>query len=126
MEYRRLASVARSFNIEASVLDAAGVKEVAPLLDEKQLLGGLYCPGDGVVDPAGVCSALVKSATRNGAQVIENCEVKQILMKEQDLGPKKVTGLVTNMGTIRTDCVINCGGRGLEFNTRWESTSFLC
>lgn len=110
MEYRRLASVARSFGIEASVLDPSGVKEVFPLIDEKQVLGGLHTPGDGVVDPAGVCSALVKAATRNGAQVIENCDVKQILMKEQDLGPKKVTGLVTNMGTIRTDCVINCAG----------------
>lgn len=110
MEYKRLASVARSFGIEAEMLDPSGVKQVFPLLDEKQVLGGLHTPGDGVVDPAGVCSALVKAATRNGAQVIENCTVTQILMKEQDLGPKKVTALVTNMGTIRTDCVINCAG----------------
>ncbi|XP_066993512.2 sarcosine dehydrogenase, mitochondrial isoform X2 [Anabrus simplex] len=109
-EYRRLATVGRSFGVDSSILTPEETKKVFPLLDENVIHGSLYCPGDGVVDPAMLCTALTRSATQAGAKVIENCSVTEILTGENAFGSKKVTGVVTPYGSIKTNCVVNCCG----------------
>jgi len=38
-------------------------------MNVSDVYGTLYSPGDGTVDPAGYCTALVRAATRLGAKV---------------------------------------------------------
>lgn len=68
-EYKRLATAGASFGIESQVLSPAESQQLFPLIDEKALYGALYCPGDGTVDPTGLCSALTKAASRSGGRV---------------------------------------------------------
>lgn len=110
-EYRRLASIGKTLGIENSILTAEETQQtIFPLLDPKSFLGALHSPGDGVVDPAMLCTALTRSATKNGAIVIENCDVLDIETGQNVLGKKNVQGVRTEHGTIKTNLVVNATG----------------
>jgi len=108
-EYRRLATVGKALDIENEILSPEETQKLFPLLDPKAFIGALYSPGDGVMDPAMLCTALRRAATANGAQVIENCDVQEILVEEGSRG-KKVVGVATPFGNIRTETVVNATG----------------
>ena len=69
-EYRRLATIGVSFGIESYIVDPAEMQKLFPLINPKVIVGGLYSPGDGVVDPALLCTALRKAAIDGGGKVI--------------------------------------------------------
>lgn len=64
---------------------------------------------DGVIDPYLLCNALVKASKRLDSTVFENCNVTEILFDQKEQG-KKVTGVATDQGIIKADCVINARG----------------
>ena len=72
--------------------------------------GTLYSPRDGVVDPAGFCTALTRASTKAGAKVIEDCVVSGIDTNTTLFGSRQVSAVHTQKGTIKTNCVINCTG----------------
>lgn len=109
-EYRRLQTIGRVYGVESHVLSPEEAKKIYPLLNVSDICGVLYSPRDGTIDPAGMCTALARGATAAGAKVIEMCSVTDIETTVDDFGIKKVTGVVTNAGTIKTNCVINCCG----------------
>ena len=44
-------------------------KKLYPLMNVDDIYGTLYSPGDGTIDPNGLCQALTRSATRAGSKV---------------------------------------------------------
>ncbi|KAH8277859.1 hypothetical protein KR018_008772 [Drosophila ironensis] len=108
-EYRRLATVGSALGIENQILSPAETQKLFPLLDPEAFVGALYSPGDGVMDPAMLCAALKKAASNLGAQVIENCEVRDLIV-EQDSRGKKITGVSTPFGDIKVDKIVNATG----------------
>jgi len=68
-EYKRLGTIAKAFNIESYVLDPSETKKVYPLMRVDDIYGTLYSPGDGTIDPNGLCQALTRAASRAGAMV---------------------------------------------------------
>nr|CAG4640629.1 EOG090X014D [Eulimnadia texana] len=109
-EYKRLHSLGKAFGIESHVLDPTETKKLYPLMNTNDVYGTLYSPRDGTVDPAGFCTALTRAATRAGARVIENCPVTAIDSELSAYGYRQVTGVRTEKGTIKTNCVVNCTG----------------
>jgi len=69
-EYRRLATIGVNFGIESHILDPAEMQKLFPLINPEVIVGGLYSAGDGVVDPALLCTALRKAAVDGGGKVI--------------------------------------------------------
>lgn len=61
--------------IESHVLTPTEAKELYPLMNIDDIVGALYSPSDGHIDPAGYCTALSRAARGNGAQV---CSVNVI------------------------------------------------
>lgn len=55
------------------------------------------------------CSALIKGASKNGGMVFENCPVTNINL-DRSTGTRKITGVETPLGTIKTTCVVNATG----------------
>ncbi|KAF4520494.1 hypothetical protein B566_EDAN004745 [Ephemera danica] len=94
-EYSRLATAGRSFGIESRLVSPAEARSLFPLIDEKALYGALYCPGDGTVDPTGLCTALTRAATRAGASVIENCPITGIKVERNAFGTRQVEAVKT-------------------------------
>ncbi|KAH9361663.1 hypothetical protein HPB48_005184 [Haemaphysalis longicornis] len=67
-------------------------------------------PGDGTVDPAGFCTALARAATAKGAKVLEKCPVVGVETQVDDFGTRRVAGVQTAAGTVRTKALVNCTG----------------
>lgn len=109
-EYKRLATLGKTFGIESHVLMPDEAVKVFPLLDPASFTGALYSPGDGTVDPSLMCSALTKASAEFGNKYFENCEVSDLIVETNDLGKKYIKGVVTPFGIIKTNCVVNATG----------------
>lgn len=102
---RRQATLARLFGIETHELGPAETKELWPLMRTDDVLGSIYTPSDGRVNPSDLCAALVKGAKAHGAQIIEHCPVTGF-----DIRNGRVAGVHTPHGRIACEAVANCTG----------------
>lgn len=81
------------------------IKALNPLYDITDIIGGIYTPDDGHVDPSGTCQAMAKGARQLGAEIIRRNRVTDVV--------QTITGewdVVTERGTIRAEQVVNAGG----------------
>ena len=92
---------------DAEIIDAAEVKRLNPLYDVEAagVLGAIYTPDDGHVDPSGTCQAMAKGARQLGARVIRNCRVTDTRQL-----PGGEWEVVTEQGRITAEHVVNAGG----------------
>jgi len=67
--YRHFASVARGMGVDFEILDAEECARRHPLIETDDLLGGLWDPTDGDIDPAQLCQALARRARLAGAGI---------------------------------------------------------
>lgn len=98
-------------------MDRDETKKLYPLMNVDDIYGTLYSPTDGVIDPNGLCQATTRYATKLGAKVFECHAVTDILTEEHTFGSRKVTGVVTQTGTIKTQKVVNCTGAWANYLT---------
>ena len=75
LEARRLATMARSFDLEMEIISPAEAKVLFPLIEQKGLQGAAYIPSDGYVDPASLCQAIASAARAQGADIRQGVEV---------------------------------------------------
>ncbi|WP_293574714.1 FAD-dependent oxidoreductase [Phaeobacter sp.] len=105
--YRHFASMARGMGVEFEVIDAAECARRHPLISTDNLLGGLWDPLDGDIDPAQLCQALAYHARQAGAEVYRNTPVTALTQHSDD-----TWSVHTAHGTIDCDIVVNaCGYR---------------
>ncbi|WP_299632403.1 FAD-dependent oxidoreductase [uncultured Roseobacter sp.] len=105
--YRHFASMARGMDVEFEVIDAAECARRHPLISTENLLGGLWDPLDGDIDPAQLCQALARRARKAGAEVYRNTPVIGLTQKPDDSWV-----VHTEKGDIACEVVVNaCGYR---------------
>jgi glycine cleavage system aminomethyltransferase T/glycine/D-amino acid oxidase-like deaminating enzyme len=104
-ELKRQASMARPFGVDVHLLTPQEAQARHPLIDLKDVVGGIFIPSDGQADPANITQALAKGARMNGVRIFETTKVTGIL---QEKG--RATGVTTDKGTISADYVVNCAG----------------
>lgn len=105
-ELRRRMSLAKSYGVEAELLDPAGVRELVPYIDEARILGGFHTPAVGVVDPLHAGTLYRERAQALGAlQSFANTDVTGL-----DVTAGRITGVTTSRGRIDADVVVVCGG----------------
>nr|XP_009857807.1 sarcosine dehydrogenase, mitochondrial-like isoform X1 [Ciona intestinalis] len=110
IDYLQHSAFAKAMGVEILQLQLNEVNDIHPLLNTSDLYGVIYSPACGTMDPATYCMSYVKAAAKHGLEMIENCTVNGITMKEDYLGLKRVQSVETNHGTIRTNNVVNCAG----------------
>ncbi|MGR3502843.1 GcvT family protein [Pseudaestuariivita sp.] len=103
--YRHFASMARGMGVEFEVIDAAECARRHPLISTDNLVGGLWDPMDGDIDPAQLCQALARRARKAGAEVYRNTPVTA-LRQRKDMSWE----VETPNGTIHAEIVVNAGG----------------
>ncbi len=106
LEYRRLATTARSFGMDMALVSPAEVKEMWPLIDIADLVGASWLPTDGQANPSDITQSLAKGARMHGARIVEGVQVTGFAM---DAG--RITGVQTDHGMVGCETVINCGGQ---------------
>jgi len=72
---KRQVSLGRAFGLEAEVVDAARAKELWPLIEVDDVIGAVWSPADGRVNPSDVALALSKGARARGVQIFEDTRV---------------------------------------------------
>lgn len=77
-EFRHGISVGRQFGIDFELIGPTEIAEVFPLMDTRGLLGALYEPTDGYVDPAQTTQAMARLARAGGARVLRHNPVEAI------------------------------------------------
>ena len=103
--YRHFASMARGMDVHFEVIDAAECARRHPLVSTENLVGGLWDPMDGDIDPAQLCQALARRARAAGAEVHRHCPVTALRQLSDDTWEVE-----TPRGTISADIVVNAGG----------------
>mgnify|MGYP001375166787 CR=1 FL=1 len=104
-ELLRQATAAQLSNVEVEVLNQKRIKELYPVLHNKDLVGGVYMPKDGQADPVGVTNVLAKAARMQGASIFEKTPVKKILIKNS-----RISGVETDKGIIDCEYVVMATG----------------
>ena len=103
--YHHFASMARGMDVHFEVIDAAECAKRHPLISTDNLLGGLWDPMDGDIDPAQLCQALARRARKAGAEIYRQTEVIGLKQRADD------TWIVeTTKGTIDCDIIVNAAG----------------
>ena len=105
LEAKRLATMARSFDLEMHIISPEEAKELFPLIEAKGLHGAAYIPSDGYVDPASLCQAVAGAARRQGADIRQKVEVLDFTVSNG-----RITGVETTEGTWEADTVILATG----------------
>jgi sarcosine oxidase subunit beta len=81
------------------------IARLVPLVNLEGVLGGTFCPRDGLADPNSVTQGFASAASRLGARIETETTVTGI----QTEGGR-VTGVATDQGEIATRTVVNCAG----------------
>jgi sarcosine oxidase subunit beta len=95
---------AKHWGLDLEILGRAELKKRFPFFGPEPC-GGSYAPHDGHANPRLAAPAFARAAKRDGAQVVENCEVLAIEKDAQDFRIATASGL-----TVGAPSVLVCSG----------------
>jgi len=104
-ELRRGASMAKGFGLDVTVLTPGDVKARYPLLETRDVVGGIFLPKDGQANPVDVTRAYAAGARARGARILEGVGVETILVEGG-----RATGVRTALGEVRAQTVVLAAG----------------
>ena len=104
-ELRRQVGWARTFGLPLELVSTREAHDLFPLFDPEGVLGAVFLPTDGWLDPSNLAFALAAGAKARGARILTEHRVTGISVEGG-----RVRGVVTDRGEIRTDVVVNAGG----------------
>ena len=104
-EYHQYAATARTIGIDVRFLTPEEIGSLWPLCNTEGLVGGIFHPEDGYIQPADLTQALAKGARARGATIYRNTAVLNI---EQATSGRWV--VETEKGSITCDHVISATG----------------
>ncbi len=103
--YRHFASVAKGMGVDFEIIDADECAKRHPLISTENLIGGLWDPLDGDIDPAQLCQALARHARKAGAEVYRNTPVTGLKQHKDHSWT-----VYTEKGNIDCEIVVNAAG----------------
>jgi len=104
-ELRRQMSWATTFGLPMEEISAAEAQRLFPPMDTAGVLGGVFTPTDGFLDPSQLCYSLAAGARAGGVRIFTRTRVLAI-----DTEAGRVRRVVTDRGSIDCEIVVNCGG----------------
>src|SRR6185436_13635447 len=108
-ELTRQAGWAKTFGLAIELIGPREAQDRFPLMSTDGVLGALFLPTDGWLDPSGLANALAAGARANGVSVRTRTRVVAIGTERAG-----VTGVTVERGgereEIRTDVVVDAGG----------------
>jgi len=112
---RHTLSVGRSLGFNVELVDTHFVQKLHPFYNLEGVLGALYTPDDGHVDPSGVTQAMAAGARSLGVKIIRRCratDIKALSNKEWRVS--------TEHGDITCEHVVNAGGTYARQMGEWS------
>ncbi len=108
-ELRRQAGWAKTFGLPLELIGPSEAQSLFPLMSTDGVLGAVYLPTDGWLDPSGLALALAAGARARGARIRPHTRVVAIGTERG-----RVTGVTVEHGgerqDIRAEVVVDAGG----------------
>ena len=95
----------RYMGLETEIVGPAEVARLSPITNPEGLLGALYDPLDGHLDPAGTTQAYARGARMQGAEIVLRNPVRELHPR-----PDGSWDVVTEKGTLNAEYVVNAAG----------------
>lgn len=104
-EFERVCAMSDLAGLDLEMVSVERLKELYPYLDTTGLLGGLWDPADGHIDPTSVTNAMASGARDGGATIVRNNPVEAI---EQQINGRWL--VTTAKGIIDAGIIVNAAG----------------
>jgi glycine cleavage system aminomethyltransferase T/glycine/D-amino acid oxidase-like deaminating enzyme len=104
-ELQRQVGWARTFGLPLELLSTREAHDRFPLMDPTGVLGAVFLPTDGWLDPSNLAFALAAGARARGARILTDERVTAV-----QIAGGRVRGVTTDRGDIRADVVVNAAG----------------
>ncbi|WP_456389145.1 GcvT family protein [Profundibacter sp.] len=95
----------RHMGLDTRILGPDEIRDYAPITNTDGILGALYDPLDGHLDPSGTTHAYAKAARMGGAEIYLHTKVE-----ETNQRPDGTWEVVTDKGVIIAEHIVNAGG----------------
>jgi dimethylglycine dehydrogenase len=95
----------RYMGLETEIVGPEEIAGMAPIVNLDGIVGGLYDPLDGHLDPSGTTHAYAKAARMGGATIETHCKVIETNQRTDG-----TWDVVTEKGTIHAEHIVNAGG----------------
>ena len=95
----------RVLGLDTQLVGPKEIREMCPLIDVSEVIGALYDPMEGHLDPYGATYAFAKGARLNGAEIYRHTKVNELHCNADGSW-----NVVCDQGTIVADHVVNAGG----------------
>jgi len=95
----------RYMGLETEIVTPEEIARLAPVTNTDGIIGALYDPLDGHLDPSGTTHAYAKAARMGGATIETHC-----MVRETNPRPDGTWDIVTDKGTIHAENVVNAAG----------------
>jgi glycine cleavage system aminomethyltransferase T/glycine/D-amino acid oxidase-like deaminating enzyme len=104
-ELQRQVGWARTFGLPLELLTTAEALARFPLMDPTGVLGAVFLPTDGWLDPSNLAFALAAGARGRGARILTEHRVTAVRVDGS-----RVRGVTTDRGEIEAEVVVNAAG----------------
>ena len=105
LEAKRLATMAKSFDLEMQMISAHEAQALFPYIDTTGLEGAAFIPTDGHVDPAGLCQAIAAGARLHGATIRQGVTIEDFTVRQG-----RITTVQTSDGEYEADVIVLAAG----------------
>ena len=95
----------RYMGLETEIVGPEEIAKIAPITNLDGIIGALYDPLDGHLDPSGTTHAYAKAARMGGATIETHCKVIETNQRADG-----TWDVVTEKGTIHAEHIVNAGG----------------
>ena len=109
-ELRRQVGWARTFGLPIELIGAREAQERFPLMSSDGVLGAIFLPTDGWLDPSGLALALAAGARRRGVTIRTNTRVVGIGVERGRVTGVDIEARGGDRSRIEADVVVNAGG----------------
>src|SRR5205085_194143 len=105
-ELKRRAGWGQSYGVECRLLAPDECQALVPVLDGRQVVGGLFSPGAGVGAPVVISEAMARAAMAQGAAEFQGHTAVTGIERDG----RRVRAVLTDQGRIETEAVLLCAG----------------
>lgn len=95
----------RFMGIESELITPSEIKALCPLVEVDEVLGGLWTPDEGHLDPYGATHAYARAAKKQGAEIFQQTKVERLEQR-----PDGTWNVYTDKGVIHAEQVVNAAG----------------
>lgn len=110
VQLRRTAANATAYDLDCELISPGRAQELWPPMQVEDVLGAIWLPGDGKVNPTDLTQSLAKGARLGGATVRERVRVTGFEVDRSGRLPR-VSAVRTDQGDVECEVVVNCAGQ---------------